>query len=258
MKKMFADYHNLANVFIPVTDIEGHFVDILDRIRDSIFGVELQLTSEGANTYMIAPSFVDTAEEPVLRFRDCPTEDFSFYEGYLSESFFFPLKPNKNGLFIQDMCELALQADEEVYVQWLLRRRYGLRDRAVDMYDSYLQGNDKPAWSALGRKVQDKAGRLFEKLQPDPPMLRPYVEEAEEKIQSEGFQFQLRIAIKSNRINDVLDYIRYSLEDYTATNTLKIRKSVDKKVAPLFTDCVLAVYTKENILSLKLFSEYDL
>jgi len=248
IKKIYPDYHNLANVFIPTEDIEGQFTEVLDQINDSVFGVECHLTDEGANTYVVAPSYVDTTEELVLRHRERPTEAFSFFEGYLSEAFFLPLKQGKNGLFLQDLYELDLYAEEEVFVQWLIRRKYGWRDRAVDMYDSYLHGNEKPAWSSLGRKLQDRAVRVLGKIQPEP--LKPYIDEAEEKIKGDGFQFQCRIAIKSERVGDIMQYIQYALENYTAFNTLKISKSVDKKVVSVFDNCVLAAYTKDQILSL--------
>jgi S-DNA-T family DNA segregation ATPase FtsK/SpoIIIE len=248
IKKMYPDYHNLANIFIPVEDVGTCFTKVLDQINDSVCGVECHLTGEGGNTYVIAPAFIDTTQNHVLRVRERPTEEFSFFEGYLSEAFFLPLKQGKNGLFIKELQELDLQEGEEVFVQWLVRRKYGWRDRAVDMYDSYLQGNEKPAWSSIGRKLQDKAVRVLGKAFPEP--LKPYIDEAEDKIKGEGFQFQCRVAIKSERVEDIIHYIQYALEEYTAFNTLKLGRSVDKKVVSVFNECVLAAYTKDQILSL--------
>ncbi|AIW03586.1 FtsK/SpoIIIE-like protein [Bacillus phage Moonbeam] len=248
MKKLSANYHNLANLFMPVEDIEGHFVDILEQINDSVFGVETHLTGEGANTFVIAPSHIETGAELVLRHREAPTEGFNFFEGYLSEAFFLPLRQDKNGLFLTDLLDLALHPDEEVHAQWLLRRRYGWQDRAIDMYDSYIQGNEKPSWSRWSRKLQDKAVRVLNKIQPED--YKPYEPLAEEKIKSECFQFQLRIAVKSERVNDIIQYIQYALGSYTALNELKLVKSSDKQFITNYTDCVLAAYTKDQLLSL--------
>jgi len=71
----------------------------------------------------------------------------------------------------------------------------------ADLYDSYLKGNRQPSTLLTWRELQDKVIRKVS------PTTIDYSEDVENKILSQGFQFELRIAMNIEAKEDAEDYI---------------------------------------------------
>lgn len=243
---------NFSNYFGEVFEAElGYKLKhVLEKADDYVSGVEVTMSrDEGvASLMLVTPPHlrVDGAESC----RELVLSDFTMYEGYLLNPFFLPLYDDLNGEFLKDVQALAdsLNEDESVWMQWLFRRAYNWKETALQMFMSYLEGNDYPLTSRLGRALQDKTLQAMNRISSFDDY-RDYIEEAEQKILGEGYQFQLRVAIRSQKTGNVLEAIEDLFKRYDAHNGIRLCKVREKKMKQFIEDCVLTADTKYQILS---------
>ncbi|MGV3180139.1 hypothetical protein, partial [Streptococcus sp. 11273D007BW] len=166
--------------------------------------------------------------EHTRKHREASTDGFTFYEGYLSRPHFLPLYGALRGQFIRDIEGISLYGEERVYIQWLFRKKYNWKEKALDMYRSYLEGNEYPSSSKIGRVLQEKTLSVLNKIASFSPSPE-YIEEVEEKLLSDGFQFQLRVAMQTSREEVIKSSILNALTQYDAYNSIRLFKQTHNK-----------------------------
>jgi DNA segregation ATPase FtsK/SpoIIIE, S-DNA-T family len=245
MRKGKSHIHNLSNYFVESEDVGVDFSEVLKQVSDSVVGVEVDVQQDSVRRLVLSPPYVRLRDD--VRYRELITEDYDMYEGYLSRPFFFPLYGDLEGQLINDLEELKLTKNERVCVQWLFRRADNWKDKAIDMYESYLNGNDAPVPFRLVRGFQDRTLRMLGKIMPFEQ--NQYIEAAEAKILDVGYQFQLRIAIRSDRGVDIKQQVVQLLQKYDAHNSIKLFKHKSKRFPSLYEGCILTVDTSDQIIS---------
>jgi DNA segregation ATPase FtsK/SpoIIIE, S-DNA-T family len=241
------DFHNISNYFVETYDVSTDITSVLSQMKDSIFGLEIEMTEGVTNKLLVTPPYARLREHVSQHYREAPTEEFTAYGGYLSKPFFLPLYGALGGQLLNDIEEMVLPDRDKVCMQWLFRRKYNWKDKALEMYSSYLEGNDFPSGSRFARKLQDKTLGVLSKLMPFDP--NEYLEAVEEKILSEAFQFQLRVAIKSDQQKKILEQLMEIFKKYDSHNSLKLYRDKSKNFTTLYRDCILEAETSQQLLS---------
>lgn len=260
LKNLSSMYYNV-NLF----DINKKFKNIIEQSNSSVSGVGITVKQERIKFTLITPSFIRLSKY-TSKSNNLPNlESSTLYEGYLYYPFFLPIYDNLDGEFIEQLESISniLNSTESIYMQWLFTKAFNWQDTAIDMYSSYILGNDDPLPFKVARKFQDGALRIFNKLA-STKEIRDYIEDAERKIISEGFRFQLRVAIESSKNRQ--EYLVSKIEDlfnqYAYYNTIRLNKVQSKNFIQQMQDCIMTPDNKYQILSkreiLSLFGGNDL
>lgn len=260
LKNLSSMYYNV-NLF----DINKELMNIIEHSNSSVSGVGITLRQERLKFTLITPSFIRLSKYTSKSNNLPDLENSTLYEGYLYYPFFLPIYDNLNGEFIEQIESISniLNSTESIYMQWLFTKAINWQDTAIDMYSSYILGNDDPLPFKVARKFQDGALRLFNKLSSNKER-RDYIEDAERKIISEGFRFQLRVAIESskNRQEYLVSKIEELFNQYAYYNTIRLTKIQSKNFIQQMQDNIMTPDSKYQILSkreiLSLFGGNDL
>jgi len=254
---MINNKENISNIFTDTNteNLEKDLGTVMKLNSKSIFGVELSLREGVADKLLVTPPHIRVREgNQFERHRETCTDDFTFYEGYLSRPFFLPLYHDLNGEFVDEVNNLTeyLEDNEQIYMQWLFRKSTDWSENAIDMYQSYRYGNDYPFTFRFGRLVQDKVLNVLNKIS-NFKTDQELNYEAESKILSEGYQFQLRVGIKAEpkRQKTLKEGVEYILQGYDSYNAIRLSKQNNKKgqVTHYLNNCILAYDSEKQILS---------
>lgn len=244
---------NISNYLSTVEDIGKAFDRILGTEMEGIFGLELQLYPGGRSVVLVTPPSlrIGNGISPRQTLVESDTEDLSYYEGYLLEPNFLPLYGAYKGALLNDLSSIELKGGEIIELQWLLRRRYdNWRPNAVDRYSSYLEGNDHPMHSKLGRGLQTKILKTLNKIASFETK-RPYIQEVEEKIVDDAYQFQLRVVVRSKEPKSLVQSLDRALSKYDSHNALRLYKRKERGIKQEYTDRIMTGDTDTQILSRK-------
>nr|WP_285842061.1 FtsK/SpoIIIE domain-containing protein [Ureibacillus chungkukjangi] len=247
---------NLTNIFTDVNqnNISQRLRKTIEQSQDGVSGVEILMKRGVTNFTLVSPPFLRNNSHRVDGNKKQVLENSKFYEGYLSRPFFLPICDTLNGEFIGlvKLLSEALNEDESIYIQWLFTKAYNWKDTAIEMYSSYILGNDHPLPFKVARKFQDKSLKLFNKLGSTSEN-RSYIEEAEQKIASEGYRFQLRVGINcsSSRLEYLISRVENLFKQYTFYNSIKLAKVNSKNITQQIEECVVSPDSKFQILTLR-------
>ncbi|AXQ67831.1 FtsK_SpollE protein [Bacillus phage Kioshi] len=244
---------NISNYFSIVEDIGKAFEQIMNADTEGIFGLELQLYPGGRSLVLISPPSlrIGNGISPRQTLVEGDTDDLSYYEGYLLEPNFLPLYGAYKGALLNELTSIELKGGEIIELQWLLRRRYdNWRPNAVARYSSYLEGNDYPLQSNLGRGLQTKILKTLNKISSFETK-RPYIQEVENKIVDEAYQFQLRVVVRSKEPKSLVQSLDNVLSKYDSYNALRLYKRKERGIKQEYTDRIMTGDTDTQILSRK-------
>jgi S-DNA-T family DNA segregation ATPase FtsK/SpoIIIE len=242
-------YKNISNYFSVVEDVGKAFEWIMNTDSEAVFGVEAEIENNMMELTLITPPYIRLGEEAcTVRIVDCE-ESFACYEGYLVQPHFLPLYGALNGLLMNDLENLMLIDGETVALQWLFRKRSdNWKPQAIAMYSSFLEGNEDPFHSKIGRTIQDKILGLLNKMSSF-DMSKPYIEEVEKKLLQDGYQFQLRVIIRSQEPQLIKDRLVEIFKKYDSHNAIRLLRVKPKRFVPFYRDAVLTYDTNSQILS---------
>lgn len=246
---------NISSVFteMPLEDVPDKLLWLMDHINESIFGIELQLLSGVVRSNLVTPPHIRFSEYSDRIDRKLHTDVFSFYEGHLSRPFFLPLYTAVNSNFLDAVIDIANTlhlGKESMLIQWLFRKHPHWKEKAIDMYSSYLMGNEYPLTFSAGRLVQEKLIQVLNRLAAYPTE-KPYIQEVEDKILDIGFRSQLSIGVESKRADDIIQRLGTALRQYDSYNAIRLEKSFNKGIGKYVEECIVAHYTYHQILSKK-------
>ncbi|AHN66685.1 FtsK/SpoIIIE-like protein [Bacillus phage Bcp1] len=242
---------NISNYFSIVEDIGKAFEQIMNADTEGIFGLELQLYPGGRSLVLVSPPSlrIGNGISPRQTLVEGNTDDLSYYEGYLLEPNFLPLYGAYKGALLNELTSIELKGGEIIELQWLLRRRYdNWRPNAVARYSSYLEGNDYPLQSNLGRGLQTKILKTLNKIASFETK-RPYIQEVENKIVDEAYQFQLRLVVRSKEPKSLVQSLDNVLSKYDSYNALRLYKRKERGIKQEYTDRIMTGDTDTQILS---------
>ncbi|WP_341323434.1 FtsK/SpoIIIE domain-containing protein [Solibacillus sp. FSL H8-0523] len=248
---------NLTNLYTKtnVINISNDFKQIIEQSRDGVFGIEVMANKGATNFTLVSPSFIKRNGKLKSSNQNQLMAVASVYEGYLYEPFFLPLCTDFDGELIKRLQSLAfiLNDHESIFIQWLFKKAsYNWQDKAIQMYSSYILGNDQPLTSSFGRRIQDRMIHLMRRFGTSSEV-RDYINEAEQKIISEGYCFKLNIIIDSSteRRKQIISSLEGLFNQYTYFNAIKISKVKGKNLQQQINNCVMTPDTKYQILSVQ-------
>jgi DNA segregation ATPase FtsK/SpoIIIE, S-DNA-T family len=242
-------FKNISNYYSVVDDLGRALGYIMDSSSEAVFGIEAQLANGVMSVTLVTPPYIRLGVEvPDTSILD-DWDGLACYEGDLVEPHFLPLYGALNGVLLDELETMILADNEILEMQWLFKKRNeDWKDVAVDMYSSFLMGNDFPLPSKLVRKLQDKTLGILNKVGSFDTS-RDYIEEVESKIMSDGYQFQLRVLIQSENP----DLVKIRLEDvfkkYDSYNALRLYRQRPKRFKEIYRDRVLTSDIHTQILS---------
>jgi S-DNA-T family DNA segregation ATPase FtsK/SpoIIIE len=240
---------NISNYFVKSDNIGKDLAAVAKKVNDGVFGIEMHKSEDVVSRWLITPPSIRI--RPGTMDRITIVDDFTFYEGYLSDPFFLPLYGELNGECVADIERIVLESGERICLQWLFRKKTINKIKTMDMYESYLMGNGIPVASPILRSLQESVLGMLNKIS-DTNTEREYNVAVEDKIASFCLQFQLKVGIRSNRQKELKEEINEILSQYNDCNTLRIGKVKDKYVAQQFQGCSM-VKDANNIISVKEF-----
>ncbi|MCB5369048.1 FtsK/SpoIIIE domain-containing protein, partial [Collinsella aerofaciens] len=242
-------YRNISNYFSEVDDIGEALRGLLNADIEAVFGVEIELTKGVMSLALITPPYIRLGAEPRFRRLISRESDLNCYEGYLVEPTFLPLYEALNGEFLRYIKEVTLDKDEAVAIQWLLKKRSDdWKLNALEMYGSYLEGNEYPSKFRIIRTVQEKILSTLNKMSSF-DVTKPYIQEVEAKLLSEGYQFQLRALVHSKDPDKIVEQVEGTLEKYDSYNAIRLYRQKDKRFKRLYRECILTYGSSTQILS---------
>src|SRR5690606_19633419 len=151
---------------------------------------------------------------------------------------FLPLYTEESTSLIQQF-QLLQSNDNEIYVQLLFSKRSdSWQYELIEQYKSYLDGNDFPSTSKLGRKFQGKMLVLVDKLG-NFDSKRNEIEEISQKILENGYRFELRVVIyeeNHERLAQIETEMEEILKEMDFFNELRLVKRRNTKQ---FLDCFM-------------------
>lgn len=241
---------NNVNYFLKSEDIASDLRQVISQADENIFGFEMHLTHEGVvSQALITPPSLRIREDGITS-RKVYLSGYTFFEGYLSEPFFLPLYGALKGRMLEDMRSFKLEEEEEMYLQFLFKKRYNWQHRAFDMYESYLKGNGAPLAFGFGRSIQESVLNTLNKIS-STDTEREYSYAVEDKIVNDGYSFQLRVAVNSSQPQAVKDTLNLTLKSYSDQNSLRLLTMKEKGMAEQFNDCVMTKNRKYQILGIR-------
>jgi len=247
---------NLTNIYTNVSqnNMSQRLRKTIEQSQDGVSGIEILMKRGVTKFTLVSPPFLRNNSHRVDGNKKQVLENSKFYDGYLSRPFFLPICDTLNGEFIGlvKLLSEALNEDESIYMQWLFTKAYRWKETAIEMYSSYILGNDNPLPFKVARKFQDRSLKLFNKLG-SKSETRSFIDEAEQKIASNGYRFQLRIGVNcsSRRTEYLISRIENLFKQYTFYNSIKLAKVNSKNLSQQIEDCVVSPDTKYQILTLK-------
>lgn len=240
---------NQSNYFIKTDTVASDLSAVIGNTDNGIFGLEIMKSPGVVSRWLVTPPFLRVRPGGIMS-RMTFLDGYTFYEGYLSGPYFLPLYRALHGECLADMERIELAEDERICIQWLFQRTRIDRNKTMDMYESYLLGNGVPVASAIVRSLQENVLTVLNKLS-NTDTNRDYSMDVEDKIASESYRFQLRVAIKSDHQKEIKGAINDILERYTDQNSLKLYKMKEKGMAEKFQLCIMDRDRKNQIFSIE-------
>ncbi|MFZ3580197.1 FtsK/SpoIIIE domain-containing protein [Virgibacillus sp. DJP39] len=199
----------------------------IELLGSDLFGVEYNIIKDEVKDKQFIPNLLLNNNHASRNAIENDFNNFNAFEVSLVQPFFLPLKTSLNGLYKDYLIDLSkiLKGDELVSVFWIFQKRGNWKEKAVDMYKSYLSGNETPSDINLLRKLEDKLFGLINKISPSST---EYCDDVEKKILDDGYSFQCIIEVKSERCEELLDYIEGMYEEYDFYNGLRL-ESIKKR-----------------------------
>ncbi|QZA69872.1 FtsK-like translocase [Bacillus phage 043JT007] len=247
MLKVNPSYQNISNYFVETQDVSTGLSQIIREVTDSLFGVEIVMSSGVTTKFLVTPPHVRLGEDASY-FRESSVSGFTFYEGYLSRPHFLPLYGANKGQFLSDLADIALYNGERLCIQLLFKKKFHWKEKALEMYASYLEGNDYPASFKIGRFIQEKTLSVLNRVA-SLESVNEYVPEVEEKLLSDGFQFQIRVAMQSERESYLKDRLLQVLRTYDSHNSIRLYKQKHKQTEFQYEACIMTSETADQIIS---------
>lgn len=243
-------YKNISNHFSFVPDMATAIDTVMKAGSEAVFGIEMQLGEGVSSLALVTSPFIRLGERIELSRLETSDKGFTFFEGYLTKPLFLPIYSGLNGALLDDLMHLNFES--RVEIQFLFKRRYDpWNEEAFEMYRSYLEGNDNPFQSKIGRRLQEKMLSVLNKIGSFEGV-NGYVDEVDNKLLDEGYQFQLRVAAADPKVKDILEEV---FQQYDGHNGLRLYKSKDKNFEELFRNVVMnsatnQILSKAEVLSL--------
>lgn len=221
-----------------VREVEGVADDVLLSVLTSpyldegVFGFEFVSNEDYAETLLFSPAFYreDVGAEVYRDFsyyKDS-LDDLHCYRIMLTKPSFLPLYTKEPFSLFQNL-SLLHSGSTEIFAQFLFTKRSDhWQTGLINQYESYLQGNDYPSKSKMGRKFQKGLLDVLDKMSGFESR-RSKKEAIEQKILDHGFRFEIRLAIHTKNIAPIEAEIGELLKEKDFLNELCLIKTKGKK-----------------------------
>lgn len=228
----------LQNSSTIIRELEGVADDVLlsiltsSYLSEGVFGFEFLANKEYVDTLLITPSFYreDVGKETFRDFSYLKNsmDKLHCYHIVLAKPPFLPLYTKEPFSLLQNL-SLLQSGNSEIFMQFLFTKRSDhWQAGLINQYEAYLQGNDYPAVSKMGRRMQRKVLNTLDKISGFNTD-RKKVEEIEQKILDSGFRFEIRLAVYSANVDKFEEELEEILKEKDFFNELALLKNKNKK-----------------------------
>lgn len=232
-------------------DFRSKLKEVSKRTINNSFGVSFIIKNRELSVYTISPHSAGIRGEI-----EAPIELGAFEShdaGLLNPSFFTLSTTRTQGLdyYLANLSKFCLP-NERIVVQLIVKKMPGTlwREELLDMYTSYLRGNDNPFSLSMGRRLQEGVIELLGSLG-NFENSKEYISEVEDKILDTGYEFKMVVGVMSKEPHDIIQRIKDALSKYNSYNSIglyKTRTHDSKNILEIKKNIITRRPTK-NILS---------
>lgn len=252
-----------------ITENTSTLVQRIDHINESIVkslisspllgegvgGFEIVSNNDFTEHYLFTPSFLrlNVGEETLYDFNYLKDDikNLNCYNITLAKPSFLPLYTEESLSLIQSISLLKLPKTD-VHMQLLfIRRNDTWQQDLINQYEQFLIGNDNPAPSKTGRKLQSKLIKAIDKMSGFDSKRTP-IDEIEQKILDIGYRFELRLVVSTRNkekyeieLNDILKEMNF----FNELELQPIHKAERKLFIDDFVNRRLSRYSQDTTLS---------
>lgn len=202
------------------------------HLSEGVFGYEMNISLLGTESIIFTPSLF---REPIgkevqkdLTYLKGSLSEMECYHVVLSKPSFLPLYTQETYSLLENLSTLPKDG-MNLFVQFLFTKRSDhWQTDLIHQYEEYLNGNDYPAESRMGRMLQSKILNVLDKVSGFNTK-RECIEEIEQKILETGFRFELRLMVHAKEGQLIKDEIKEVLEELNFFNELTLMKAKNKK-----------------------------
>lgn len=195
-----------------------------DIFNQDLFGIKYKITSKKVELFKFTPSLINPEEYSQNHSLLSKRNDLNLYQVYLVSPFIFPLRTSLNGFYVDCMFHLSeiLKRDEFINFIWLFQKRNNWKETALDMYKSYLEGNENPTDVDIARKIFDKVYGFVNRYKSN-ILSKERSIDIENKILDDGYLFQCTFETNL-KDKKTLSLIQGIFSQYDFYNSLYIEK----------------------------------
>lgn len=231
--------------FNALVDLEKTpFSNIIEGLNDSPMEMVIESSNRGLRTYITMPTWLKGKVDGLAPSNKVGFEEgVEFFECEIGTPYFLPLYTSLGGEFLDSLNGLNLEDSDRVYTIWRIQRNNMWGKKALDMYYSYLNGNDYPAYNNWGRVIQDyilsKLNSLTNLIIDSDVKERGDFKDIEDKIVGTGFNFHLCVGVyttnpdlirKKEIVQEYQSILsKYDYHNYLSINTTPIKHSMALK-----------------------------
>lgn len=250
---------NISNIYSIINEaqIKSIFKTIIKQSYDSVCGLEIEIKTNKTNFTLITPPFIRNIGKTQNNYKKPLLKTYKYYEGVLLNPFFLPVFDELNGEFIEKISSLSssLLENEKIFIQWLFSEAYNWENTALQMYSSYISGNNHPHPHKLIRTIQNKSLKFLKKIKFHVRQ-KTYIENVERKLLNKAYHFELRIVIDaSNKREELLvNKLNKIFEYYDSFNSIRLIKIKKNNLINPIEKCMITpryqILSEREILSL--------
>lgn len=165
-----------------------------DIFNQDLFGIKYKITSERVDIFKFTPSLINPEEYSPNHSLLSSRNDLNLFQVYLVSPFIFPLRTSLRGLYEDCIFYLPEMLKESEFINfiWLFQKRNNWKETALNMYESYLNGNENPTDIDVMRKAFDKVYNFVNKYRSN-IILKERSKDIESKILDDGYIFQCMV-----------------------------------------------------------------
>lgn len=160
-----------------------------EQLNGGIVGLEALYVKGESTISIYTPSYIRLDYPVIVKIPPPTYESVSCFELEQSNSTFLPIYSMSRLNLFDYLAELEV----DLYIQFVISKHNGKhRDKLINQYESYLQGNDSPVVNPIVRKLQSKVINVLDKVT-GYSNVNVANEDIEKKILDQNYRMEMRM-----------------------------------------------------------------
>lgn len=179
-----------------------------EHSSDGVFGFELLKTPSNTESNVFSPSFLRLELPPSSLGSNKHSTQTVGYEIELENPSFLPLYTNSPINLFEFISNIEINHGS-IFTQVLFNehKMSNWREKLIDQYEHYLQGNHSPSFNSHIRNLQTKFLSVVDKIT-NFDNSSTHIQEVEDKILQANYRMEIRFLIDSDEEKQIVDKIR--------------------------------------------------